>query len=66
MRNVTRGIGAVAAVLALTGGTAVLASAPAEATQVNNNMLCEPDTGWCYQTSRSRPRLWGRDRRHVW
>jgi hypothetical protein len=51
MRNVTRGIGAVAAVLALTGGTAVLASAPAEATQVNNNMLCEPDTGWCYQTN---------------
>jgi hypothetical protein len=41
-------------VLATSGGvaTAVLTAAPpAQASQVNNMMLCEPDTGWCYQTN---------------
>ncbi len=45
----------VAAVsLLLLGGSAVgivAASAPAQASQVNNLMYCEPDTGWCYQTN---------------
>jgi hypothetical protein len=41
------------ALLASGGGVAavVASSAPAQASQVNNMMLCEPDTGWCYQTN---------------
>lgn len=46
---------AVAVGLALVagGGTAatVAASVPAHAAIVPNMMLCEPDTGWCYQTN---------------
>ena len=44
---------AVASLL-LVGGSVVVpavAAAPAEATMVYNNMYCEPDTGWCYQTN---------------
>lgn len=46
-----RKAGILAAGLALTISGIVLTSAPAEAGQVDNMMLCEPDTGWCYQTN---------------
>lgn len=44
---------AVGLVLAASGATAaaVATSAPAHAVVVPNYMLCEPDTGWCYQTN---------------
>jgi len=47
------GAGLALAALATTGVVAatVASSAPAQASQVNNMMLCEPDTGWCYQTN---------------
>src|SRR5579875_6520 len=50
-----RKTGAIAAslVLAASGATAavVATSVPARAVVVPNMMLCEPDTGWCYQTN---------------
>lgn len=50
MSRLKRAIAAFAAVLALLGGTAIVAAAPAQATTYNL-MRCEPDTGWCYQTN---------------
>jgi hypothetical protein len=41
-----------AAALFLVGGSIIVASATsAHAAVVPNMMLCEPDTGWCYQTN---------------
>ena len=42
------------AALLLTSGSIIgilATSAPAHAVVVPNMMLCEPDTGWCYQTN---------------
>lgn len=41
----------LASLLLAGGSTVVLAPTSAQATIVPNNMLCEPDTGWCYQTN---------------
>jgi hypothetical protein len=47
-KRLTMGVAA----LVLAGGSIIAAnSVPAHASQVNNNMLCEPDTAWCYQTN---------------
>lgn len=32
-------------------GAEMVTASPSFAAQVNNNMLCEPDTGWCFQTN---------------
>ncbi len=43
----------VLAILLALGPTAgiIASSTPAVAAVVPNRMLCEPDTGWCYQTN---------------
>lgn len=47
-KRLTMGIAA----LFLVGGSIFAASSvPARAGTVDNMMLCEPDTGWCYQTN---------------
>jgi hypothetical protein len=50
-----RKAGSIAVGLVLTASGAAMAtvatSVPARAGQVDNMMLCEPDTGWCYQTN---------------
>jgi len=50
MSRIKRALVAAAATLALTGGTALVAAAPAMA-DTPNMMLCDPATGWCYQTN---------------
>jgi hypothetical protein len=43
------GVGALLVTGSLVGAASM--AAPASATQVDNMMLCEPATGWCFQTN---------------
>ena len=49
--DLKRTVGALVVGLAVAAGGVVATSAPAQAAQVNNMYLCEPDTGWCFQTN---------------
>ena len=49
--DLRRTVGALVAGVAVAIGGVVATSAPAQAAQVNNMYLCEPDTGWCFQTN---------------
>ena len=47
-------LGILVSTVLLAGGSMAaiaLPSAPANASQVDNNMLCDPGTHWCYQTN---------------
>lgn len=49
--DLRRKLGMLCASLVLVLGSMLMALAPASAAIVPNNMLCEPDTGWCYQVN---------------